>query len=116
SRRPIAGTRILITGASQGIGKALTVLAVQRGAWVLAVARSQDLLDELAIEVQGASGVLEVIKADITLPDDRQRIVEKAQESFSGLDVLINNAGIGATGHFAEGNPDHLRAIMEVNF
>jgi short-subunit dehydrogenase len=116
SRRPIAGTRILITGASQGIGKALTVLAVQRGAWVLAVARSQDLLDQLATEVQGASGVLEIIKADITRPDDRQRIVEKAQESFSGLDVLINNAGIGATGHFAEGNPEHLRAIMEVNF
>jgi short-subunit dehydrogenase len=116
SRRPISGSRILITGASQGIGKALTVLAVQRGAWVLAVARSQDLLDQLATEVQGASGVLEIIKADITRPDDRQRIVEKAQESFSGLDVLINNAGIGATGHFAEGNPEHLRAIMEVNF
>jgi short-subunit dehydrogenase len=59
---------------------------------------------------------LEIVKADITCPDDRQRLVDAARRRFGGLDVLINNAGIGATGHFAEGNPDHLRAIMEVNF
>jgi short-subunit dehydrogenase len=116
SRRPIAGSRILITGASQGIGKALAVLAVKRGAWVLAAARSIHLLDQLSAEVRNSGGVLEVVKADITCPDDRQHIFDKARRSFGGLDVLINNAGVGATGHFAEGNPEHLRAIMEVNF
>jgi short-subunit dehydrogenase len=39
-----------------------------------------------------------------------------AQRDYAGLDVLINNAGVGATGHFAEGDPEHLRTIMEVNF
>jgi short-subunit dehydrogenase len=116
NRRPIAGSRILITGASQGIGKALAVLAVKRGAWVLAAARSIHLLDQLSAEVRHLGGVLEVVKADITCPDERQHIFDKARRSFGGLDVLVNNAGIGATGHFAESNPDHLRAIMEVNF
>jgi short-subunit dehydrogenase len=116
SRRHIAGSRILVTGASQGIGKALTELAVKRGAWVLAAARSIHLLDQLAAQMRGQSGVLEIVKADVTRPDDRKCLVETAQRRFGGLDVLINNAGIGATGHFAEGNPDHLRAIMEVNF
>jgi short-subunit dehydrogenase len=116
SRRHITGSRILVTGASQGIGKALTDLAVKRGAWVLAAARSIHLLDQQAAELRGQSGVLEIVKADITQPDDRLRMVEAAQRRFGGLDVLINNAGVGATGHFAEGSPEHLRAIMEVNF
>jgi short-subunit dehydrogenase len=116
SRRHIAGSRILVTGASQGIGKALAELAVKRGAWVLAAARSIHLLDQLSAGMRGQSGVLEIVKADITSPDDRRRLVETAQRRFGGLDVLVNNAGVGATGHFAEGSPDHLRAIMEVNF
>lgn len=116
SRRHIAGSRILVTGASQGIGKALAELAVKRGAWVLAAARSIHLLDQLSAEMRGQSCVLEIVKADITSADDRRRLVETAQRRFGGLDVLINNAGVGATGHFVEANPEHLRTIMEVNF
>ena len=43
-------------------------------------------------------------------------MVEAAIQHFGGLDVLVNNAGIGATGHFAEAAPERLRYIMEVNF
>ena len=43
-------------------------------------------------------------------------MVEAAGRHFGGLDVLVNNAGIGATGHFADGRPERLRTIMEVNF
>ncbi len=115
-RRSIAGARILITGASQGIGKALAVLAAQRGAKILAAARSDALLAELAEQVRFAGGIIETVHADVTSADDRQRMVETAKRHFRGLDVLINNAGIGATGHFAEAGPERLRAIMEVNF
>jgi short-subunit dehydrogenase len=116
SRRTLMGSRILITGASQGIGRALAELAVGQGAWVLAAARSGDLLQDLAAKIPPRGGVLETVEADITNEADRAHIVEAAQERFGGLDVLVNNAGIGATGHFAEGDPGHLRAIMEVNF
>ena len=55
-RRSLQGSRILITGASQGIGRAMAVLAAKRGAKVLAAARSEELLRELAKEVRAAGG------------------------------------------------------------
>ncbi|HZT80461.1 MAG TPA: SDR family oxidoreductase [Gemmataceae bacterium] len=115
-RRRIAGLRILITGASQGIGRALADLAARQGARVLAAARSTDLLRELAGEAKARGDVLEIVEADVTRPDDRRRMADAAVRHFGGLDVLVNNAGIGATGHFADVSPDRLRQIMEVNF
>ena len=115
-RRKIAGLRILITGASQGIGRALALAAAGRGAKVLAAARSAPLLTELSRESRPGGGALETVQADVTSADDRQRMVEAAVRHFGGLDVLVNNAGIGATGHFAEASPERLRDIMEVNF
>ncbi len=116
ARRQIAGSRILITGASQGIGRALAEEAARQGGRVLAVARSQALLDELSQAIRAAGGVVETVAADITKADDRQRMVEAARQHFCGLDILVNNAGVGATGHFAEVSPERLRTIMEVNF
>ncbi len=116
ARRKLAGLRILITGASQGIGRALALEAARRGMKVLAAARSEELLHELAQEVRQSGGTLETVSADVTSPADRHKLVETAQRVFGGLDVLINNAGIGATGHFCEASADRLRSIMEVNF
>jgi short-subunit dehydrogenase len=115
-RRSIAGSRILITGASQGIGRALALAAARRGARVLAAARSSDLLQELAAEARTAGHPLDTVVADVTSHADRQRMVDATRLCLGGLDVLVNNAGIGATGHFAEVSPDRLRKIMEVNF
>jgi short-subunit dehydrogenase len=116
SRRHIPGKRLLITGASQGIGKALAEEAARRQARVLAAARSESQLHELADRVRAQGAQIEIVMADVTNPEDRQRMVEAAVHHFGGLDVLVNNAGIGATGHFADCSPDRLRKIMEVNF
>jgi short-subunit dehydrogenase len=115
-RRQIAGLRILITGASQGIGRALALEAARRGAQVLAAARSEELLGELAREAQAAEHPLQTVRADVTVPAERQKMADEAMRLYGGLDVLINNAGIGATGHFADAGAVRLRAIMEVNF
>ena len=114
-RRTLQGTRILITGASQGIGRATAVLAVKRGAKVIAAARNEELLRELAAEVQQSGGSIITVAADVTSPEDRQKMVDAATQQLGGLDVLINNAGIGATGHLSEASPDRLRKIFEVN-
>ncbi len=114
--RKLTGLRVLVTGASQGIGRALAVVAAKKGCRVLAAARSQPLLDELAAEVKNAGGILETVVADVTKPEDRQAMVDAATREFGGLDVLINNAGIGATGHFMDSEPETLRAIFETNF
>jgi len=110
-RRTIAGSRILITGASQGIGREIALQAAQAGASVLATARSADMLRSLASEAK-----LETLVADVTSAADRQAMVQAMRDRFGGLDVLINNAGIGATGHFAEADEARLRSIFEVNF
>jgi short-subunit dehydrogenase len=115
-RRDIAGLRILITGASQGIGRALALEAARQGARVLAAARSADLLAELEREASAAGHPLFTVLADVTDAAGRQKMVDEAQRHLGGLDVLVNNAGIGATGHFADASPDRLRKIFEVNF
>jgi short-subunit dehydrogenase len=115
-RRKLNGLRIVITGASQGIGRALAEVAAKRGARVLAVARSDDLLTELAQKVRASGGIIETVHADITSRADREAMAGAALKHFGGVDVLVNNAGIGATGHFAECSSERLRKIMEVNF
>jgi len=114
-RRTLTGKRVLITGASQGIGRALAVAAARAGARVLAAARTNSLLVELANEVRAAGGVLETVAADVATPAGRDALRDAAVAAFGGLDILVNNAGIGATGHFVECDPASLRAIFEVN-
>lgn len=113
ARRNLVGLRLLITGASQGIGRALAIDAARRGCKVVASARSAELLQTLATEV--ANDDFQTVVGDVTNPDDRQAMLDMAIKAFGGLDVLVNNAGIGATGHFMESKPETLRQIFEVN-
>lgn len=115
-RRKLEGLRILITGASQGIGRALALEAARRGAVVLAAARSDDLLAELVAEARSMGKTIHTVKADVTEPDDRRKMADESVRQMGGLDVLINNAGIGATGHFADADASRMRKIFEVNF
>jgi short-subunit dehydrogenase len=115
-RRSLRDARLLITGASQGIGRCLAERAAARGARVLAAARSIERLRELQTTVRDRNQNLEIVRADVTQPHDRQLMKEAALQHFGGLDILINNAGVGAIGRFADCSPERLRSIMEVNF
>ena len=114
-RRELSGKRVLVTGASQGIGYALAVSAARRGCKVVAAARSGELLDKLAAEVRGTGGEITTVVADVTDPAGRAAMFAACERQYGGLDVLVNNAGIGATGHFMETRPETLRQIFEVN-
>ena len=111
-----SGKRAIITGASSGIGRALAVEAGRRQGRLILNARNADRLAETAEAVINAGGEAHVEVGDITCPDVRQRLVSAAEQQLGGLDVLVNNAGIGATGHFREADADRLRTIMETNF
>lgn len=115
ARRSIAGLRILLTGASSGIGRELAVQLVAQGAQVFALARRRDRLEELSREINQPE-LFAFREADVTNPAQRQSAVEACIERFGGLDVLINNAGSGAIGPFLASNEDRLRRVMEVNF
>jgi short-subunit dehydrogenase len=109
--------RVLITGASGGIGRSIAERAARRGARVAVSARSADKLDELVQSLNVGSQIEAIaIPADVTLDADRERILQTVVERFGGLDVLINNAGVASFGHFATSSEDVLRKIMEVNF
>jgi short-subunit dehydrogenase len=114
--RHLQGRRILITGASSGIGRCLAEQLAKAGARLAVAARSADKLEELMHLPATRDGEVLPIPADVTVAADRQRILETVVERFCGLDVLINNAGVGSWGHFADSTEEILRQVMEVNF
>jgi short-subunit dehydrogenase len=116
ARRTIQGLRGILTGASSGIGRALAVELVREGAQLVLVARRAERLEALAAELAAAPGRIEIVAGDITLAAVQQTAVARAKDAFGGLDLVINNAGIGAVGRFAEARPERLRQVMELNF
>jgi short-subunit dehydrogenase len=115
ARRSIPGSRILLTGASSGIGRALALELVAGGANVLAVARREALLRELLAAATGP-GRLEIHAGDVTDPANRASLLREMDGRFGGLDILVNNAGVGALGLFEYADEARLRRVMEVNF
>jgi short-subunit dehydrogenase len=115
-RRDLQGRRLLITGASSGIGRCLAEQAAQGGARVALAARSGDKLNELARALTALQCDVVAITADVTREEDRRRLLGTVVKQFGGLDVLVNNAGIASWAHFAESTEEILRQIMEVNF
>lgn len=116
AKRSIVGLRGILTGASSGIGRALADQLVRGGAQLVVVARRDERLGQLATSLTGAAGRVETLAGDITDPAVRQAALNRATSAFGGLDLLINNAGAGALGRFADASPDRLRKIMELNF
>jgi len=116
AKRKITGCRALVTGASSGIGRALAIELCHGGAKVVAVARRADRLEELVRDASALPGSIESVTADVTIPADRARALERAQQAFGGLDVLVNNAGVGSICDFERADPATLRQVMEVNF
>lgn len=115
-RRELRGKRTLLTGASGGIGQALAEALAAEGVRLLLTARRQGALAELATALRQRGAEVHIYPADLTQPDERRQVVEQAVERLGGLDLLINNAGIGSWGHFDTSTPEVLRQIMEVNF
>jgi short-subunit dehydrogenase len=116
ANRDLTGKRIIITGASSGIGRGIAEIAAARKAKLVLSGRSQERLEETAAAAKKAGAEVVIHVGDVTVPAERERLISLAEQTFGGLDLLINNAGIGATGHFQYAKEDRLRKIMEVNF
>jgi len=115
ARRPISGLRTIVTGATAGIGRALVIELVGRGAKVVAMGRRGDRLESLG-EKLAAPDRYRYLAGDVTRREDRAAAIELAKREFGGLDALVNNAGIGGLGPFDRASEARLRQIMEVNF
>ena len=112
-------TRALVTGASSGLGRAVAERLVHLGATVVLTGRSAAKLDAVAGELlkSGASPEKVVtVAADLTIENDRQRLFEVVADRLGALDLVVNNAGVGATGQFDTHDPWVLRRVFEINF
>ena len=111
----LEGRKLLITGASSGIGEATALAAVAEGASVALGARRKDRLDELATKINDDGGKAVAIEADITDEEQAKRLVETAHEELGGLDCLVNNAGVMLLGPLQGADPSEWRTMIEVN-
>lgn len=114
--RSLTGARAIVTGASGGLGREIALELGRYGVNLVLVARREQKLHEVADEIAKLGGKAEIVAGDITSPTIRQAVIETAQSAWGGLDILINNVGVGAIGHFAEADAERMRQVMEINF
>ena len=106
----LAGSVCLVTGASSGIGRAAALRLAREGAQVVALGRDRAALDEVAARTSGIAVV-----ADLTDPAAAGRAVREAMEAAGPIDVLVNNAGGGHFGRFAEMDPAEAERLVALN-
>lgn len=105
---------VVITGGSDGIGKALTEAFLKKGAKVATCGRNQQKLDNLVNENQDLP--LFTMIADVSKEDDCKNFINSAIEKFGGIDILINNAGISMRALFKDTDLTTLKNVMDINF
>ena len=105
---------VVVTGGTDGIGKALVAEFLERGAKVATCARTAGKLETLENEFFGKS--LFTMVADVSKEEDCKNFMEATIQKFNGIDILINNAGISMRGMFKETSLETLRRVMDINF
>lgn len=105
----------VVTGASSGIGEAAAKELARRGAAVALAARDAERLEGLSREIRSSGGVALPVPTDVTDEASVRGLMERAVSELGGVDVLVNNAGLGLSGRVAELRADDLRYVYEVN-
>jgi NAD(P)-dependent dehydrogenase (short-subunit alcohol dehydrogenase family) len=90
----LQGKVALVTGASQGLGRALALAYAKEGASLVVNSRSDEGIRPVAEEVEGLGAEVLAVAADVSRGEDARRLVDEAVGRFGGIDVLVNNAGL----------------------
>jgi NAD(P)-dependent dehydrogenase (short-subunit alcohol dehydrogenase family) len=110
-----AGKRVLVTGASSGIGHATARLLAARGAAVLATGRREEPLGALRRDAEAAPGSVRVLAGDLTAAAFREALIRETGTALGGLDGLVNAAGIIGFGDWSATDLDAWDRMMDVN-
>lgn len=106
---------VLVTGASTGIGATYADRFAHRGHDLVLVARDEARMNALAADLRPKTGVsIDVLKADLTVPAELARVEQRLRED-ERIGVLINNAGAGSHGAFADQSPDSVGQLISLN-
>jgi short-subunit dehydrogenase len=106
---------VLITGASSGIGRTLAVELAGRGARLGLLARRADVLEEMVGEAEKAGGRALALPADVRDAEAVRGMADRLRSEFGPIDVLVANAGVGATTHAKELRADEVAEVININ-
>ncbi len=105
----------IVTGASSGIGAATAKRLASEGMQVILVARRQDRLQTLEMEIRQSGGRATAIPADLRQETERRRVFDEVERRFGNVDVLVNNAGLGWYGYGDEMSWKTAWEMLQVN-
>src|SRR5262245_7666920 len=108
-----SGKVALVTGGSRGIGFAIAESLITTGAEVVITGREQSQLDAAASKLPAAK--LHRVRADVRDASQAAQAITAAVDRFGGLDILINNAGVGRFANVAEMPPDDWQQVFDTN-
>ena len=111
----LKNARVIVTGASQGIGRAIALEFARHGARLALASRNRQALDEVAglIKAQGGSAI--VIPTDVTAAGAVEQLAQDAIRELGGIDILVNNAGIGMTAPIGDASSADVDAVFRLN-
>lgn len=107
---------MVVTGASSGIGRALSLEGMARGYHVVMAARNEEAMQSAVREGAFSSDQYHIVRTDVTDRDDCRRLIEETLLRFSRIDVLINNAGVSMRALFESTDLSVLERLLQVNF
>jgi short-subunit dehydrogenase len=111
----LTNARVIVTGASSGIGRAIALEFARRGARLALASRTMAALDELAAAIQKAGGQAAVIPTDVTEAGAVERLARETIRQLGGIDILVNNAGVGMQAPIGEASAADVEALFRLN-
>ncbi|WP_209123229.1 SDR family oxidoreductase [Alkalihalobacillus sp. BA299] len=112
----LLGKKIVITGASSGLGKELAILVAKMGAVPILLARSHDKLEAITDQIsQDHSVQVYYYPLDVTSFESVQTVIKQVVSNHEKIDVFINNAGVGYFDSFQEADFEQIEAMFQVN-